>query len=87
LGQDDRCGICGKGSCSHLSYKEHIETKEGKALCGEKRDPILNSPDCAVDPDVICLKCQAKFEKIQGITIDEYQCQDDLTGELVTLLV
>jgi len=70
-----------------MSYKEHIQTKDGKALCGEKRNPILNSPDCAVDPDVICLKCQAKFEKIHGISIEKFQCPTDLTDEIATLLV
>ncbi len=87
MGQDDRCGICGKGSCYHLSlYREHIKTREGKALCGT-RNAILNPPDCAVDPDTICRRCQKKFQKIHGITIADYQVQDSFTEKPVVLLV
>jgi hypothetical protein len=74
VGQDDSCGICGKSDCWHLSrWKEHIATLEGKALCRRGlKNPILNSPDTSVDPDIICGRCKKKFKKLYGLSIEDY---------------
>lgn len=59
MGQDDRCGICGKDymRCPH-ALKEHYGTKE-VALCGVK-NPILFDEETDTDPDVLCRRCQAR---------------------------
>lgn len=54
MGQDDRCGLCGKNSCSHMNRKEHLGY-DGGAVCGRK-NVITNDFD--VDAEITCKDCQ-----------------------------
>lgn len=78
MGQDDRCGICGKGQCKHLKTKEHPSVG-GAALC-KRKDVILFTPGVDVDPDNVCKDCKAiAKEKEIPIFPEDFECDDYVT--------
>ena len=81
MGQDDRCGICGKHyqSCKHY-LKIHVlkPLSQVDVFCGRSNSDLLTEDlgaynNDSIDPEDFCLQCIKTIGHPPGNTIIDYE--------------